>query len=58
MSKEQKEGASISGVQIYFRLLGYIKPYIGMFIISIVGFLIFATASPMQAYIMKYFVFV
>ena len=56
MSKEQKEGASISGVQIYFRLLGYIKPYIGMFIISIVGFLIFATASPMQAYIMKYFV--
>ncbi len=56
MSKEQQEKPSLTGVQIYFRLLGYIKPYIGMFIISIVGFLIFATASPMQAYIMKYFV--
>lgn len=56
MSKEQQEKPGLTGVQIYFRLLGYIKPYIGMFIISIVGFLIFATASPMQAYIMKYFV--
>ena len=54
MSKQEQQ--STSGVKIYFRLLAYIKPYIGMFIISVVGFLIFATASPMQAYIMKYFV--
>ena len=48
MSTQQQQGPSLTGVQIYFRLLGYIKPYIGMFIISIIGFLIFANgAKPM-----------
>lgn len=56
MSKEQQQSVGISGVKIYFRLLGYIKPYIGMFIISIVGFLIFASTSPMLGYVLKYFV--
>lgn len=56
MSKEQQERPGLTGVQIYFRLLGYIKPYIGMFIISIVGFLIFASTSPMLGYVLKYFV--
>ncbi|MDY0206940.1 MAG: lipid A export permease/ATP-binding protein MsbA [Pseudomonas sp.] len=56
MSTEQQQSASTSGVKIYFRLLGYIKPYIGMFIISIIGFLIFASTSPMLGYVLKYFV--
>ena len=56
MSTQQQQGPSLTGVQIYFRLLGYIKPYIGMFIISIVGFLIFASTSPMLGYVLKYFV--
>lgn len=56
MSKEQQQSSTTPGVKIYFRLLGYIKPYIGMFIISIVGFLIFASTSPMLGYVLKYFV--
>ncbi len=56
MSTEQQQSSNTSGVKIYFRLLGYIKPYIGMFIISIVGFLIFASTSPMLGYVLKYFV--
>ena len=55
MSTEQ-QSESISGVKIYFRLLGYVKPYIGMFLISILGFLIFASTSPMLGYVLKYFV--
>ncbi|HHX34332.1 MAG TPA: lipid A export permease/ATP-binding protein MsbA [Gammaproteobacteria bacterium] len=56
MSTEQQQSSTTSGVKIYFRLLGYIRPYIGMFIISIIGFLIFASTSPMLGYVLKYFV--
>ncbi len=56
MSTKQQEGTSTSGVKIYFRLLTYVKPYIGMFILSIIGFLIFASTSPMLGYVLKYFV--
>ncbi len=45
-----------SSLKIYFRLLGYVKPYIGLFLLSIVGFLIFASTQPMLGYILKYFV--
>lgn len=48
--------ASPSSLKIYFRLLGYVKPYIGLFGLSIVGFLIFASTQPMLGYILKYFV--
>lgn len=48
--------ASSSSLKIYFRLLGYVRPYIGMFILSIVGFLIFASTQPMLAGMLKYFV--
>ncbi len=48
--------ASPSSLKIYFRLLGYVKPYIGLFSLSIVGFLIFASTQPMLGYILKYFV--
>jgi subfamily B ATP-binding cassette protein MsbA len=45
-----------SSLKIYFRLLGYVKPYIGIFLLSIVGFVIFASTQPMLAGILKYFV--
>ncbi|MFS0825723.1 lipid A export permease/ATP-binding protein MsbA [Pseudomonas phoenicis] len=48
--------ASPSSMKIYFRLLGYVRPYIGLFLLSILGFLIFASTQPMLGYILKYFV--
>ncbi|SDO85982.1 lipid A export permease/ATP-binding protein MsbA [Pseudomonas jinjuensis] len=47
---------SASSLRIYLRLLGYVRPYWGMFGLSIVGFLIFAATQPMLAGILKYFV--
>ncbi|ENA33156.1 lipid A export ATP-binding/permease MsbA [Pseudomonas sp. HPB0071] len=48
--------AEHSSLKIYLRLLGYVRPYIGQFALSIVGFLIFASTQPMLAGILKYFV--
>lgn len=45
-----------SSLKIYFRLLSYVRPYIGLFLISILGFLIFASTQPMLGYILKFFV--
>ena len=45
-----------SSLKIYLRLLSYVRPYWGMFAISIVGFVIFASTQPMLAGILKYFV--
>ncbi|WP_153109515.1 lipid A export permease/ATP-binding protein MsbA [Propionivibrio limicola] len=45
-----------SSLRIYLRLLGYLKPSVGYFITSIVGYLIFSSAQPMMAGILKYFV--
>src|SRR3990167_7297547 len=56
MSDVKNDVAQPSSLKIYFRLLGYVKPYIGMFLISIFGFLIFASTQPMLGYILKFFV--
>ncbi|MDR1854129.1 MAG: lipid A export permease/ATP-binding protein MsbA [Azoarcus sp.] len=48
--------APASSLKIYLRLLGYVRPYIGQFAISILGFVIFASAQPMLASVLKYFV--
>ncbi|MFC5696838.1 lipid A export permease/ATP-binding protein MsbA [Pseudomonas sp. GCM10022186] len=45
-----------SSLKIYFRLLGYVRPYVGLFLISISGYIIFASTQPMLAGILKYFV--
>lgn len=45
-----------SSLRVYLRLLKYVLPYWGLFAISILGFLIFATTQPMFGYILKYFV--
>ncbi|WP_271409502.1 lipid A export permease/ATP-binding protein MsbA [Pseudomonas sp. Q1-7] len=56
MSEQQPSAASTSSLKIYFRLLGYVRPYVGLFLISIVGYIIFASTQPMLAGILKYFV--
>lgn len=45
-----------SSVRVYLRLLKYVLPYWGLFAISILGFVIFASTQPMLGYILKYFV--
>uniref|UniRef100_UPI00257CE4B3 lipid A export permease/ATP-binding protein MsbA n=1 Tax=Pseudomonas sp. TaxID=306 RepID=UPI00257CE4B3 len=45
-----------TSLKIYFRLLSYVKPYVGYFGLSIVGYVIFASTQPMLAGILKYFV--
>jgi subfamily B ATP-binding cassette protein MsbA len=45
-----------SSLKIYLRLLSYLKPFVGMFLTSIVGYLIFSSSQPMMAGILKYFV--
>lgn len=45
-----------SSLKVYLRLLRYVAPYWGLFTISILGFLIFASTQPMLGYILKYFV--
>lgn len=45
-----------SSLRIYLRLLGYVKPYIGYFALSILGYVVFASSQPMLAGILKYFV--
>ncbi|MGP3791822.1 lipid A export permease/ATP-binding protein MsbA [Pseudomonas sp. B392_1p] len=47
---------SASSLKIYLRLLSYVKPYIGYFALSILGYIIFASSQPMLAGILKYFV--
>lgn len=45
-----------SGMKVYLRLLRYVVPYWGLFAISLLGFLIFASTQPMLGYMLKYFV--
>ncbi|MBB2493748.1 lipid A export permease/ATP-binding protein MsbA [Aquipseudomonas ullengensis] len=56
MPSQHASASEASSMRIYLRLLGYVKPYIGMFLLSILGFLIFASTQPMLGYILKYFV--
>jgi len=38
-----------SGIAIYLRLLTYVKPHIALFLLSVLGFLIFGLTEPAQA---------
>ncbi|MCL2345721.1 MAG: lipid A export permease/ATP-binding protein MsbA [Desulfobulbus sp.] len=48
--------SSDASLKIYFRLLRYLRPFIGLFLVSLFGYVIFASAQPMLAVILKYFV--
>lgn len=45
-----------SSLAVYWRLLGYIKPHLPVFIVSIVGFGMYASGQPMLAAALKYFI--
>lgn len=45
-----------STLSIYFRLLRYVRPYAGLFAVSILGYIFFASSQPMLAAVLKYFV--
>jgi len=57
--KEENQGNSsvsltlampvMSGYQVYRRLLGYVRPFLGIFAISLLGFIIFAITTPATA---------
>ena len=47
---------SPSSLSVYLRLLRYVKPYAGWFLLSILGYVVFASSQPMLAAILKYFV--
>lgn len=52
-----KDNASeVSGMVTYLRLMGYLKPYLLVFIISILGFFVYASTQPMLAAMMELFV--
>jgi subfamily B ATP-binding cassette protein MsbA len=52
----RSETSSSSSLTVYLRLLRYVKPYIGLFAISLLGYIIFASSQPMLAGVLKYFV--
>ncbi|AYC34551.1 lipid A export permease/ATP-binding protein MsbA [Pseudomonas cavernae] len=56
MSDQHLSASRPSSLKIYFRLLGYVKPYAGLFLVSILGFIIFASTQPMLGGMLKYFV--
>ncbi|MBP9654471.1 MAG: lipid A export permease/ATP-binding protein MsbA [Rhodocyclaceae bacterium] len=45
-----------SSLSLYFRLLAYVRPYLGWFAVSIAGYVVFASSQPMLASVLKYFV--
>lgn len=52
MNKTNSSGSISSGStrwQIYLRLLAYLKPYVGVFALSLLGFLVFGLTEPAQA---------
>ncbi|GAC1030029.1 lipid A export permease/ATP-binding protein MsbA [Pseudomonas sp. No.21] len=56
MTEQHPTQSQPSSMKIYLRLLSYVRPYIWQFVLSIVGFVIFATTQPMLGAILQYFV--
>jgi subfamily B ATP-binding cassette protein MsbA len=46
----------VSSLKIYFRLLRYLRPFVGLFVVSLLGYAVFASTQPMLAGILKFFV--
>lgn len=50
------KSSTASSLAVYLRLLRYVRPYAGLFAISLLGYIIFASSQPMLAGVLKYFV--
>ena len=48
--------ADKASLKIYWRLLAYLKPHLALFLLSMLGFIIFAATQPMLGYTLKFFV--
>ena len=48
--------STASSLKIYLRLLSHLKPFVGLFLTSIFGYILFSSSQPMMAGILKYFV--
>ncbi|MGO3345099.1 MAG: lipid A export permease/ATP-binding protein MsbA [Marinomonas sp.] len=53
VSKPQE---TASGMQLYFRLLGYVKPSLGYFILSVLGYILYSAMQPALAALLKHIV--
>lgn len=53
--KKHKKKSNAS-IQVYKRLLTYVKPHRGLFAISVVGFLIYSTTQPLFAAMIKHII--
>ena len=51
-----ENASEVSGMVTYLRLMRYLKPYLLVFIISILGFFVYASTQPMLAAMMELFV--
>lgn len=45
-----------SGLKTYLRLLSYVRPYVPAFLVSVVGFMLFAWTMPAFAKLIEWFV--
>ncbi|OUS27078.1 lipid A export permease/ATP-binding protein MsbA [Gammaproteobacteria bacterium 45_16_T64] len=52
----RKDSSEASSFATYWRLLQYLRPYLGIFIVSILGFFLYAATQPMLADMMQLFV--
>ena len=52
----EKSTMQVSWSVTYWRLMRYLLPYSGLFIVSIIGFMAYASTQPMLAAMMELFV--
>lgn len=56
-SAETPELAPVtSSLKIYFRLLSHVRPYLGFFVLAVIGFAIAASGKALLASVFKYFI--
>src|SRR5690625_2874968 len=53
-SADQIRETDTASLAVYWRLLGYLKPYWGIFTLSIEGFVIYSVSQPAMAQFMEY----
>lgn len=51
---DQVRETDTTSLAVYWRLLGYLKPYWGIFTLSIVGFVLYSVSQPAMAQFMEY----
>ncbi|MEL0636121.1 lipid A export permease/ATP-binding protein MsbA [Marinomonas sp. TI.3.20] len=52
----KKQQETITGMSLYFRLLGYVKPSLGYFLLSVFGYLLYSSMQPALAALLKHIV--